>query len=603
MFGLAGAAGSGLVEQRDWNTGSRRHLHDNTYPGSKGLPGLVLLAVAISLSAVSCKQSEQKFDSSQTLAEYQDQQMQRWSKDALVDNATFQAPAVEQPAAFPVGPTTRGHRFTVEDVQRLLKDPLDVDIPDTARPSQVKLSLQDCIRRALENSLAIQIDGYNPAISATDVLAAEARFDALYFLRSQYNKVNQPTPSQLISANSDERIMSTGLSKLLPTGAVIGGTYNLVRSFTDLEFVTLNPSYNSDFSVELRQPILRGFGVDYNRATIDLTRNGQRIAKQQFRQNVRDFLAEVEKTYWQLVQARRDVTIQYTLVKQTKETWVYLEKRKGFDVYRVQLSRAEALLGTREAEYVQVKNRVHDFEDQLKNLLNDPQLNLGEDIEILPTDVPAMEPVVLDHLAEVQAALDNRAEVQQARLNLDNARIQVATAKNQALPKFDVTLRYTLHGLGTNAGTSFDQMSGSNFQDYFVGISFEYPIGNRAARAAMTKRQLQWDQGMSKLQQVIEQVILEVNVAVRQLQTAYRQVVPSIDAVKAAEENLEAIQKRKVAITPEYLDFHLRAQETLASARKGLLAALVNYNIAIIQLERAKGTLLGYNNVVLNSVD
>lgn len=578
-------------------------MYDNTYLGSKSLSGLVLLAVVISLCAVSCKQSEQKFDSSQALAEYQDQQMNRWSKDALVDNATFQTPTAQQTVAFPVGPTTGGQRFTVQDVQDFLPDPLDAGISDTVRPSQVKLSLQDCIRRALENSLAIRIDGYNPAISATDVLAAEARFDALYFLQSQYNKVNQPTPSQLISANSDERIVSTGLSKLLPTGAVIGGTYNLVRGFTDLEFVTLNPAYNSDFSIELRQPVLRGFGVDFNRATIDLSRNSQRIAKQQFRLNVREVLAEVEQTYWQLVQARRDVTIQYTLVKQTKDTLEFLNKRSEFDVYKVQISRAEALLGTRRAEDVQVKNRVHDLEDKLKNLLNEPQLNLGEDIEILPTDVPAVEPVVLDHLAEVQAALDNRAEVQQARLNLDNARIQVATAKNQALPKFDVTLRYTLHGLSSNPGTSFDQMSGSNFQDYFVGISFEYPIGNRAARAAMTKRQLQWDQGMSKLQQVIEQVILEVNVAVRQLQTAYRQVVPSIDAVKAAEENLEAIQKRKVAITPEYLDFQLRAQEILASARKGLLAALVNYNIAIIQLERAKGTLLGYNNVVLNSVD
>lgn len=150
--GLACWFGPGRTQRLEYREQS--HMYDNTYLGSKSLSGLVLLAVVISLCAVSCKQSEQKFDSSQALAEYQDQQMNRWSKDALVDNATFQTPTAQQTVAFPVGPTTGGQRFTVQDVQDFLPDPLDAGISDTVRPSQVKLSLQDCIRRALENSLA-----------------------------------------------------------------------------------------------------------------------------------------------------------------------------------------------------------------------------------------------------------------------------------------------------------------------------------------------------------------------------------------------------------------------------------------------------------------
>jgi hypothetical protein len=43
----------------------------------------------------------------------------------------------------------------------------------------------------------------------------------------------------------------------------------------------------------------------------------------------------------------------------------------------------------------------------------------------------------------------------------------------------------------------------------------------------------------------------------------------------------------------------LRAYIAVASSGEGLLNALVDYNMALIDLERAKGTLLEYNSVIL----
>lgn len=82
----------------------------------------------------------------------------------------------------------------------------------------------------------------------------------------------------------------------------------------------------------------------------------------------------MERAYWRLVQARRNVVIQRQLVAQTEETLTPLLKRTTYDVYQIQPTRVKALLGTRQAEYVQVKNAVGDAEDQLKALLNDPSL-------------------------------------------------------------------------------------------------------------------------------------------------------------------------------------------------------------------------------------
>lgn len=502
----------------------------------------------------------------------------------------------------PVGPA-RADAVSIDDVVRHVpKDPDEVGLKDIARPKQVKLSLRDAVSRGAANNFQIRTEGYGPAISATDILQAEAAFDAVYFLEAQYDKINQPSPSELISSDSDSRTLTTGITKLMSTGATVTGTYNLNRFDTSLSFATLNPSFTSNFVVELRQPLLKGFGVDVNRSGIDAAKNSLRIAKYKHRRTVRDVLAEIEKTYWQLVQARRDVVIQHDLVKQTEEMYQYLWRRRDFDVYRALISRAEALLETRKAEYVQIKNRVKDLEDQLKSLLNDPQLNQGEEIEIIPTDFPMIGPVVVDRIGEVQAALENRSELEESKLAIENARINVAVMKNQALPQLDLTFRYTINGLSSNAGRSFDQMSGSNFQDYFVGISFQYPIGNRGPRAEMTKAVLQQNQAIAALKQVIEQIILEVDVSVRGLQTSYEQVAPSKKSVAAAETWLDSVIARKTDLSPAFLDVQLQAQETLAQTRRVLLGALTNYNIALVELERAKDTLLRYDNVAIEPV-
>jgi outer membrane protein TolC len=514
--------------------------------------------------------------------------------------------ATSQPGSAPVGPVAGNVSFSSEEVRRYVPDPEDVEVKDIARPKQIELSLQDCVARCLENNFKIKTEGYGPAISAMDILKAESNFDAVFFTEANYDKKDQPPAASVIAndlgSQSDQRTSSTGLSKLMPTGATLTGAYNLVRVDSSLlDQAQIDSVYSSNFLVELRQPLLKGFGVDYNRAVIDSSKNKQKIAQYRYRQTVRDVLFDMEKAYWQLVQARRNVVIQRTLVQQTEETYKYLKQREDYDVYSVQITRVSSLLGTRVAQYIQVKNQVRDAEDQLKSLMNDPGINLGEDVEIIPTDFPTLGPLVMDRVSEVQAALECRSELEEAKLQIENARINVAVAKNQALPKFDMTFRYTLNGVSDNAGNSFDQMSTSNYQDYFVGLRFEYPIGNRGPRADLKKAVLQRDQAIAGLKQVIENVILEVDVAVRNLQTSYYQVPPSKEAAEAAEKNVEAIIARMTRMSPEYLDVQLSAQETLAGARRGLLGALVNYNIALVQLEKAKDTLLHYDNVTIKS--
>jgi outer membrane protein TolC len=248
-------------------------------------------------------------------------------------------------------------------------------------------------------------------------------------------------------------------------------------------------------------------------------------------------------------------------------------------------------------EYIEAVKQVRDAEDQLRNLMNDPDFKLSDDIEIIPTETPLLAPIALDHFAEARTALDRRSEIRQARLGIEQTRIQTQRAKNETLPQLDLAFQYDVQGIGTNADNSFDNMTTNRFRSYSVAVNFSYPIGNRGPRAALRRARMQESQAIVQLQQALDAVVTEINAAVRQLNVRYAQVPPQLGAVKAADGNLRALQARAENVGPNYLQTELTAIEQLAATRRRLLQVVTDYNITIVQLEKAKGTLLDYNNV------
>ena len=142
-------------------------------------------------------------------------------------------------------------------------------------------------------------------------------------------------------------------------------------------------------------------------------------------------------------------------------------------------------------------------------------------------------------------------------------------------------------------------MTQNDFMEYLVVLDLEMPMGNRAGRAALRRARLQHAQETAGLKNQIEQVIFEVNRAVRDINTTFDQIEPSLQSANANEDQVRSVIARAERKDFNTLNQELGAHNALGASRSNLLAALVRYNIAIIDLERAKGTLLEYNNVTL----
>jgi outer membrane protein len=469
---------------------------------------------------------------------------------------------------------------------------------------QVRLSLAECVQRAIENNYTIRIEAHNPAISATQIVQAEAAFDVEFFLDTTWADLDPAVVPHSVTAQTDTRSIQGGFRKLLATGAqasVALGTQRQFSAAPQLGLVkTWNPVWPSDFTVTLVQPLMRNFGLDVNRAPIIIARIGYQISMDTFVGRVRDTLLSVEQAYWALAQARRRAAIFAESTAQNLITYENMKERLDHDATQVEVSNSESQWKTSYVAYLEFVKIIRDAEDALKNLLNDPAFKLSDNIEIIPTDTFFAAPIALDQFAEVRTALDRRSEILAARKAIDQTRVNAMVAKNGILPRLDLSFQYQVQGLGNTGDNSFDNLTTNRFVSYTLGASFSYNFGERAARAAWRRARLQESQAVVTLNQVTDGVVQEVNNDIRTLMVRYMQIPPSLESVQAAERNLRALQARTQRIDPSFLQTELSAVEQLSNTRATLLDVLVGYNVGIVELEKAKGTLLDYNNIVVS---
>jgi outer membrane protein TolC len=319
-------------------------------------------------------------------------------------------------------------------------------------------------------------------------------------------------------------------------------------------------------------------------------------------QRVRDTVLEVETAYWQLAQARRRAVVLAETVAQTYVTYLNMKERLLNDATAVEVANSEARYRSQYVVFLESLKLIRDAEDRVKNLMNDPELKLSERLEIIPTETPYVAPTVFDQFAEVRTALDRRSEISAQRKRIEQRRVATNVAKNQILPQLDVSFRYEVAGSGNTADNSFDSLTTNRYISATLGVNFAYNFGERAARARHQRSRLEESQAVVELNQLADAIVEEVNGRIRTLVVRYEQIPPQYVSVVAAERNLRAYQARTQRVDPLYLENELQAVEQLGQTRTQLLNVLTDYNVGIIQLERAKGTLLEYNNITVTDV-
>jgi len=487
---------------------------------------------------------------------------------------------------------------------------LDVVVQDGR--SQVRLTLEEAIVRALANNPQIRVVSFDPAISREEMIREAAAFDYVVFGSYDYDRVDERTASTFGGGQSDTRTLQAGIRQDLITGGSWAASYSLSRVWDSSTFSGLAVRHEPKLLLEVTQPLLRDAWPEFNLARLRIATVNRKISESQFRRLVERIIAGegsssrrvgfsgVIQEYWLLWLAERIVPIRRRLLEVTRETLRKVQARAEIDAGVAQIKQAEAAVKTRQIELNDAEKAFREAQDSLARLLSDPQINLLANVEIVPATPPARAKVSLDVADQLRTALAHSPLLEQARLAIARAEITVTMATNQTLPQLDLSGSVGYQGLGATRHEAHEKLGTLDYLSYSIGISFEYPIANRQRRADLRKAILERRKAIAAMQDAADRVARTVRERIREIDLKYREIQLQRELVQAKTLELQALEdyeKIRGRLTPEFLRLKLSTQDQLALARIGELSAITDYNAAIADLALVTGTILKMHGV------
>lgn len=546
----------------------------------------------------------------------------------------------------------------------LAQTPPPLTLSESEPPPFRDLTLQDTVATALATSEVLRdMQGLvllspqtlrtiqDPAIRDTDpitgVEAALSAFDATFESRAFFEKNDRALNNVFLGGGTriltqDLHAYSAGITKRTAVGTNFALRHNVFYDFNNAPGND-DPDrpWDVNFEAEVRQPLLQGAGVEFNRIAgpngapgrfhgVLLGRLNTDVSLTDFEIGVRDFVSDVEDAYWELYYAYRDLDAKRTARDRALETWrrihaLYVNGRRGGEAEKEAQAReqyfrfqeeVQTALGGRQLDHSRYESfrgtgGVQSTERRLRRLMGIP---ISDGSLLRPSDEPMQAKVVFDWNEVLVESLARRAELRRQQWLIQRGELQLAATRNFLLPRLDAVGRYRWRGLGHDLldpnGNSLDRfdnaygnLTSGDFQEWQLGVECTAPLGFRQGHVAVRNAELLLARERAILEEQKREVVHDLSGAFADVERTYvvsqtnynrrmaaREQVRALDAVyEDADEN----EKTRL------LDLLLDAQRRLADAESQYYRSRIEYTLAVKGVHRQKGSLLDYNEIFL----
>jgi HAE1 family hydrophobic/amphiphilic exporter-1 len=325
------------------------------------------------------------------------------------------------------------------------------------------LSLNDAVRRALQNNNDIEVARDDVRFAETQLRSLEGIFDPIFSITPQIDKRVTPVQNIFAGAGVSGQVSNTtytlspSVNKQFSRG---GGNYELSfsnnKTTTSATNSTLNPFYSSNLALTFTQPLWRNRSIDNNRRQIRIQRKRLEQSDADFRLRTIDVISRVQQAYWELVFALRDQQNQLENLNLSRENLRNVEAQIAAGA-KAPLERAEVQteLANRESALLVAVQNVSIAENNLKQLMFKDSMTAEWSAQLTPTDTPAFSTEPVNLTEALKEARENRPELRRLRLDNDINSIDIQYFKNQTRPQVNIQTTLATTGLaGTAAATT-----------------------------------------------------------------------------------------------------------------------------------------------------
>ena len=459
-----------------------------------------------------------------------------------------------------------------------------------------EVSLQDCLQLALQHNLDLQIDRYNPQIAMLALNAAYGGYDPTLFLSGEHDHSETGTRytssgGLVAGSKTDANNFSGNLGGMLPWGTTYTLQGNAIDTYGSFTTGPANSFNNSSASagIQLAQPLLKNFWIDSTRLNIKVAKNRLKYSELGLQFQIMQIATTVEQAYYDLIYSRENVLVQQKAVELAER--LVMENRKRLEVGTLApLESAEAQAASSKASLIAARNQLGTQERALKLLITD-QFRMWQPISLVPSGTLNAPRQVFDLQESWTKGLTQRPDLLQAKLDVEQAGIQLKYDRNQLFPQLDAFGSYGYNGTGLEFSDSLYDVQQRNQPFYTYGGRLTFPLSNTSARNAYKSSKATAQQVVLSLKRLEQNIMVTIDNDIQTIQANYDQV----EATRAARQYAEA------ALSAEQLKLEngksttytvLQMQRDLTSARGNEIQALDVYNKSLSQLSLDEGSTL-----------
>ena len=504
-----------------------------------------------------------------------------------------------------------------------------------------KITLKEAVYIAINNNPALKASELDPIAATEAVRGANAAFDPDLTAQGDVEKSVAPVTSPFQTTGSigfDQKFYDWNFA-VNKVSALTNGTFSITfdnnRTYTNSTFSGVNPLYQPTLEASLVQPLLRNFGWNFATLNVRLSESAQRGSQWNYGLELNQFVERIGIDYWAVVGAAENLDVAESAL--TFNADLVRINRISVNVGTlapIDLQEAQSAAATAEANVYAAEAALKSSRAQLRQdvMLNPAGTFLPENIE--PADVPNPNVEITDN---EETALERMVEYSPLlgglRESIRTALLQVKFQENQVLPQLNIGTQFgvtavtgatpcivnrissstsggnctvpavppvPLNGIrlpfGGTYGDALNKMLNAQFYNYAAVLTFEMPLDNAAAKAALAQARVSYEQSRLTYRATLSQAVTAIETALANLQADVKRVQATKEAVFFAEKSLRDEQVRfrvGMATTHDLLQF----QSELVTAQGNEVSTDIDLENARLALWYAEGTLLKAFNI------
>jgi outer membrane protein TolC len=471
-----------------------------------------------------------------------------------------------------------------------LINPIEVELADEAAIviGGQKITLARAIKIAIDQNRDILMGKYDVAMTDSDAERYKTKYSPYLNAEAGLGTYKYPEMTHETTGEKKKSVdVSASIAKMFSSGTTVSAGVQKTYSNTKWNSPYIpEKTYNPVIFASVQQELLKnGFGYT-DRKEQQLLENAALMQRDAIIYNLSLVVVGVIVDYWNVIVNKNQMDNARLMLRETKKVRNIISGNVRLGLAeRFELNLWNSLVASSEA---MVANAEQGYRDSLRNFLR--LVDLDENITMQEKAILSAALPEINEEEALKRAYEKRVDYKNALRAMENSRLELDIAENNALPSLTGEITVSSMDYNTEMGESYSNAASGENPSIEGRIKMTWPLDNRDQK--ISRRNARWSLEQSKHEVDKYRRLVKDDIAskIEKIKTNYNLYQKAKEARVEAETYYRSmlVSLRRGRFTAAAAR---DALDSLISSREQELSMLVYYNASLLDFEVAKNEL------------